>query len=183
MAKNSKISSEDRALFRESIGTVRRLKQDNVVTHTPRPRPAPRRRHPDEESEASVQDTISDEYYPTNSDEADRNVGFARSGIQQSVLRKLRRGQFTPEAELDLHDLTVAQARATLLHFLQQCHDRGVRHARIIHGQGNSSREGRPVLKGKVYHWLQQLDDVLAVCPARPEHGGGGALYLLLKRH
>ena len=106
-----------------------------------------------------------------------------RPGIQQGVLRKLRRGQFTAEAELDLHGLTVAEARTALFHFLQTCRNHSARHVRIIHGQGNSSRGGHPVLKGKVQLWLQQLDEVLAFCPARPEHGGEGAVYVLLKRH
>ncbi|MFO1349443.1 MAG: Smr/MutS family protein [Gammaproteobacteria bacterium] len=37
-----------------------------------------------------------------------------------------------------------------------------------------------PVLKAKINHWLQQRNDVF-VTPARPNDGGTGALYVLLK--
>lgn len=182
MAKDPKISPEDSALFRESIGTVRRLKHDKVVTPPPRPAPALRRPRSSEEPRIVIRDSISDDYHPVEHTQNSSEIGFARPGIQQGVLRKLRRGQLTAEAELDLHGLTVAEARTALLHFLHMCRDSGIRHARIIHGQGNSSHQGRPVLKGKVQLWLQQLDEVLAFYPARPEHGGAGAVYLLLKR-
>ncbi len=183
MAKDSKISPEERSLFRESIGTVRRLKHDKVVHPATRPAATLRRPRRGEEDQIAIQDTLSDDYQPHSSADSDQHAGFARPGVQQSVLRKLRRGQFNAEAELDLHGLTVIEARTALLHFLHQCRDRGFRHVRVIHGQGNSSHLGRPVLKGKVRLWLQQLNEVLALCPARPEHGGEGAIYLLLKRH
>lgn len=183
MAKDPKISAEDSQLFRDSVGAVRRFKDDKVAT---RPfRPVHLRRHPavDEYEPDPFYDAISDGYQPADVDHNGPTVEFVRAGIQQGVLRKLRRGQFNAEVELDLHGLTVAEARNALIHFLQRCREGGVRHVRIIHGQGNSSRQGRPVLKGKVALWLQQLDDVLAFTTARPEHGGAGALYLLLKRH
>jgi DNA-nicking Smr family endonuclease len=183
MAKNPPISPEDSALFRESVGTVRPLNNDKVDLTPPHTAPVRRRPRNSDEPQVVIQDAISDDYQPAEDSQSSSGVGFVRPGIQQGVLRKLRRGQFPAEAELDLHGLTVAKARTALLHFLQMCRDRGVRHVRIIHGQGNSSREGRPVLKGKVHLWLQQLDEVLAFCPARPEHGGAGALYVLLKRH
>jgi len=182
MAKDPKISPEDSALFRESVGSVRPVKYDQVELK-PDPPPTRRRQHNSDGEPQIVQDPISDDYQPIEDLQKYSEAGFVRLGIQQGVLRKLRRGQFETEAELDLHGLTVAKARAALLHFLHTCRDRGVRHVRIIHGQGNSSPEGRPVLKGKVHLWLQQLDEVLAFCPARPEHGGNGAVYVLIKRH
>lgn len=183
MAKDHKISPDDSALFRESIGKVRRITHDKVVTTPRRPSPILRRPRSGEQPEPVIQDSISDEYHPLENSHNSSGTGFFRPGLQQSVVRKLRRGQFVAEAELDLHGLTVTKARTALLHFLQMCLDHGVRHVRIIHGQGNSSREGRPVLKGKVHLWLQQLEDVLAFAPARPEHGGDGAVYVLLRRH
>lgn len=182
MAKDHKINPDDSALFRESIGKVRRITHDKVVTSPPRPAPALRRARSGEKLQPVIQDHISDDYLPLENSHDGTRAGFFRPGLQQSVVRKLRRGQFSAEAELDLHGLTVAKARTALLHFLQMCLDHGVRHVRIIHGQGNSSREGRPVLKEKVQLWLQQLDDVLAFSPARPEHGGDGAVYVLLRR-
>lgn len=182
MAKDHKVTPEDSVLFRESAGQVRRLHHDRADITPRKPRTAVRHSHPSATAESAIHDPLSDEYQPHDDHHIVTGM-FARPGLQQTLLRKLRRGHLASEAELDLHGLTVSAARSALLGFLQQCQIRGVRHVRIIHGQGNSSRDGKPVLRGKVTLWLQQLPDVLAFAPARPEHGGNGALYLLLKLH
>jgi len=105
-----------------------------------------------------------------------------RPGLQQTVIRKLRRGQYAIEAELDLHGATVTQAREAVDEFLGAARERGKRCVRIIHGKGHSSVGKMPVLKGKVNSWLRQKDEVLAFCSARPNDGGTGAVYVLLKR-
>ena len=58
----------------------------------------------------------------------------------------------------------------------------GKRCVRIVHGKGLSSEGKLPVLKVKVNSWLRQKDDVLAFCSARPQDGGTGAVYVLLKK-
>ncbi len=183
MAKDPKISVEDSLLFRESIGAVRRLKQDKVAIKPARPTAKLRRTTYSTQDSALLHDPISEGYQSAESELNGAATEFVRPGVQQGVLRKLRRGQFDAELTLDLHGLTVTEARTALLHFLHHCRDQAIRHVRIIHGQGNSSHLGRPVLKGKVPLWLQQLEAVLAFCPARTEHGGAGALYVLLKRY
>ena len=107
---------------------------------------------------------------------------FVRAGIQQKLLRKLRRGQFSIGAELDLHGSTVAEAQTLLAEFLAECRLRGVRGVRIIHGKGLRSPGGRPVIKGRLDRWLRHRDEVVAFCSARPVDGGTGALNVLLKR-
>jgi DNA-nicking Smr family endonuclease len=106
---------------------------------------------------------------------------FARPGLQHGVLRKLRRGQYSHGAELDLHGMTVVIARQALALFLSECQHDGIRNVRIIHGKGNGSLRQQPILKSKVNHWLRQRNEVLAFCSARPIDGGTGALYVLLR--
>jgi DNA-nicking Smr family endonuclease len=101
--------------------------------------------------------------------------------MQHNVLRKLRRGQFSISAELDLHGLRVEEARQALSHFLYHCRVNKKRCVRIIHGKGYRSANNQAVLKSKVNHWLRQHDDVLAFCSARAQDGGTGALYVLLR--
>ncbi len=79
---------------------------------------------------------------------------------------------------------TQAQAHAALDAFVTGCHDRGQRCVLVITGKGRVSRDGG-VLRAEVPRWLDQSPNrarVLAVTPAQPKHGGGGALYVLLKR-
>ena len=96
-------------------------------------------------------------------------------------MRKLRRGQYAIEAQLDLHGNTVPEARERVSTFLRDMQTQGKRCVRIIHGKGKSSEGKLPVLKGKVNAWLQQWDQVLAFCSARPNDGGTGAIYVLLR--
>ena len=128
-----------------------------------------------------IDNLLSDEYEPADI-ETGEELLFARPGLQHSVLRKLRRGQYALEAELDLHGCTVPQAREKLLRFIHHARDFNKRCVRVIHGKGKSSDGKLPVLKGKVNIWLRQRDEVLAFCTATRRDGGGGALYVLLKR-
>jgi DNA-nicking Smr family endonuclease len=106
---------------------------------------------------------------------------FLRPGLASNTLRKLRRGHWLIQRELDLHGLTVAEARPALVSFLNACLLEATRCVRIIHGKGLGSQNREPVLKRKVASWLMQRDEILAFCQARRTEGGGGAVVVLLK--
>jgi DNA-nicking Smr family endonuclease len=97
------------------------------------------------------------------------------------VLRKLRRGHWIVQAELDLHGLTRTEAHEAVAGFLREALRRARRCVRIVHGKGLGSKNREPVLKGKVRVWLAQRDDVLAFCQAPAAQGGSGAMLVLLK--
>lgn len=113
--------------------------------------------------------------------EHDGELSYSRQGIQQRVIRRLRRGQLTIQAELDLHGDTVPQARTHLSQFLLQAHQSDWRCVRVIHGKGHGSSNQKPIIKRHVNGWLRQHEGVLAFCPAQPADGGAGAVYVLLK--
>ena len=106
---------------------------------------------------------------------------FLRPGLSRQILRKLRRGHWVIQAQLDLHGQDRYEARESLVAFLQECLKRGKRCVRIVHGKGLGSRDRKPVLKLLVRKWLTHRDEVLAYCEARATDGGAGALVLLLK--
>lgn len=177
--KRPPLKEDERALFRAAVADVAPLDTDTVALTPPPPAPYPAKRIADETQ--VLQDMLSDPDDPALI-ETGEELLFARTGLQHNVLRKLRRGQYAIGAELDLHGMTAAEARQALAAFLQACRERDVRCVRVIHGKGNRSAQCRPVLKGKVNHWLRQRDEVLAFCSARPVDGGTGAVYVLLKR-
>ena len=74
------------------------------------------------------------------------------------------------------------EAHALINDFLRTARLEGKRCLKIIHGKGLSSDAKLPVLKGKVDSWLRRKGEVLAYCSARPDDGGTGAVYVLLKR-
>ena len=171
---------DDRGLFRKTVGEVRRLATNGRVTPwRRRPRPVPRQRLADD---AQVRmDMLADDPEFVEEVETGDELLFSRSGVQHSVLRKLRRGQYAVDAELDLHGMVVSEARMALSAFLADCRASGARCVRIIHGKGLSSPGGKPVLKSRLNGWLQRCDDVVAFSSARPVDGGTGAAYVLLR--
>jgi len=173
------LTDDDIALFREAVGPVTRIRHERVHTRAGQPRPLPRQTLADHEQ--VLRDSVSGypEFVETETGE---ELLFARPGLQHRLLRKLRRGQFSIGAELDLHGMNVARAREALAEFLRECRLRNVRGVRIIHGKGRGSRGGRPVLKNQVDRWLRMRDEVVAFCSARPVDGGTGAVYVLLKK-
>ncbi len=108
-------------------------------------------------------------------------LAFQRAGVRTQVVRKLRRGLFPIEDELDLHGLTQMAARDQLARFLAYNRDAGRRCIRIIHGKGYRSGTRGPILKIAVDLWLRRHPDVMAFTSARPIDGGTGAVYVLLR--
>ncbi len=111
----------------------------------------------------------------------DAALSFHRAGVRIDVMRRLRRGLYPLDDELDLHGLTQSAARNQLADFLAYSRDRGLRCVRIIHGKGYRSGARGPVLKIAVNLWLRRHMDVMAFVSARAIDGGAGAVYVLLR--
>ena len=107
---------------------------------------------------------------------------FLRPGLNRMTLRKLRRGEWLPQDDLDLHGLNSDAARKLLIEFLHHATQRGLRSVNVIHGKGWRSEGRDGILKVHTRHWLTQHPQVLAFCEAPPQAGGGGAVWVLLKR-
>ena len=172
------VDDEDSTLFRKAVGPVDRL--DRGRQRRPRrtlPSARPIMREADER--AVIGELLDD---PPPDIETGDDLHHRREGIQLSVMRRLRRGHYRCQAELDLHGMVVDVARHCLAVFLGEALDRNYRCVRIIHGKGLRSGHRGPILKTKVAGWLRQRDEVLAYCSARAVDGGTGALYVLLRR-
>jgi DNA-nicking Smr family endonuclease len=108
-------------------------------------------------------------------------LSFHRAGVHIQVMRRLRRGLYPIEDELDLHGLNQSVARDRLADFIARSRDSGRRCVRIIHGKGSRSGARGPVLKTAVNLWLRRHMDVMAFISARAIDGGTGAVYVLLR--
>jgi DNA-nicking Smr family endonuclease len=168
-------NSEDQKLFQETLNEVKPLEHNQTEPYRKRLPPRPLYLDDGSPDEEEV------DLYSENEIEATDELYFARPGIQHRVVQELRRGHLEIGLELDLHGLTARHARADLNLFIEECHRRGVRCARIIHGKGYGSEERQPVLKQKLNLWLRQREDVLAFTSATRRDGGTGAAYVLLR--
>lgn len=147
--------------FRRSIGQIEPLKTPPrmPVTRVPPP-PLPLQSRRDEE--AVLQEALSDEYDPESLLDIDETLSYCRPGISQEVVKKLRRGAWIVQAQLDLHGMRREEAREALAEFIRESVKRGLRCLRVIHGKGLGSIGKEPILKGKVRAWLTQKAEVIA---------------------
>ena len=111
---------------------------------------------------------------------AEDTLSYTASGLQKNVLKKMRRGHYGLDAELDLHGHTSTEAKRELIRFLHYCELDGCRCVRIIHGKGYRSENNLPVLKNDMNTWLRQHQEVQAFCSAAQKDGGAGAVLVLL---
>ena len=173
-------SRRDAELFRRNIGDVTPLPpSDKAASSTPLPLSIPRHHMADEE--AALRESLSDEFNVDTLLDTDEQLSYARPGIGPDTLRKLRRGHWVIQIQLDLHGMRRDEARDALGEFLRNAVKRGMRCVRIVHGKGLGSINKEPVLKNKVRNWLVQKEEVIAFCQARAAEGGSGALVVLLK--
>jgi DNA-nicking Smr family endonuclease len=109
----------------------------------------------------------------------------ASPGLDRNLMRALRRGDFAVQGRLDLHGQTQAEAKESVERFLTESRRAGRRCVLIVHGRGLHSQDQLPVLKEGIKAWLSQKRIgklVLAFATARPQDGGAGAVYVLLRR-
>jgi len=141
------------------------------------PQPLSRQRDDREVLVASVSDPLDHDSLLAS----DESLSYCAPGVAPDVLRRLRRGDWSIQAQIDLHGHRVDEARAALVEFLRDAVRLGRRCVRVVHGKGLGSYGKTPVLKGKVRHWLAQRDEVIAFCQARGADGGAGAVMVLLR--
>jgi DNA-nicking Smr family endonuclease len=177
------MSQQDDDLFAKEMRGVRRLPESPVVRAPVRQTPTlaqqARRQAADRETR-SVRELLSLPEQVTEVGPHDL-VGLKKDGVQEGVYRKLRLGKYDPQSRLDLHRVTLKDAREQVIAFLNDAYAHGLRTVLITHGKGyHSVTPGR--LKSYVVHWLEEWDLVLAYHSAKPWHGGAGATYVLIRK-
>jgi DNA-nicking Smr family endonuclease len=175
------MDEQDQALFRQAMRGVRRLKADGRQP-LPRPRSKPRARFTRADRHAVLQESLGARSPFEPVEDAGDALLFRRAGISEAVFRKLRRGQFRVEGEVDLHGMTAAMVEPVLREFLAEAIRHRTRVVRVIHGKGLRSGHRGPVLKLVASSYLSRVGAVLAFASAREVDGGSGAILVLLSQ-
>ena len=173
----------DAELFDEAMSGVRRLRQDRTVPEIVFRKPVPPSAM-DREALRELDRLIAGKTPLPLQDTAEYIEG-AVPGLDRRTLVKLQRGEFTVQADIDLHGVDAETARKLVERFILECHTRGLRCARIVHGRGRNSPDGVPVLKSRLPRWLSRgpaRSAVLAYTSAHAKDRGAGATYVLLRR-
>jgi DNA-nicking Smr family endonuclease len=172
------VTDDEDDLFRRAMSGARPLRTDERVAESPK-KPQPKARFSQADEEAVLAESLH-----ADIDDLEQSSGnalrFKRASVGRTTMRMLARGSYAIQAEIDLHGMTLAEARPRLEKFVQRCAGNNKLCIRVVHGKGLGSGERGPVLKNGVNRWLRQWDTVLAFVSARQIDGGTGAVYVLL---
>lgn len=186
----SKMSEEDKSLFLSEVNDVTPLKgakktdqynpklvQDKVKTTIKKvkskQRDLPKVHQTEKHSERQHVALVT----------AFEKISYNQKGVRLQELAKLRKGEFSVEAELDLHGYTQDEAEQVIHEFVTDAYQNRLRFIRIIHGKGYNSKEQYPVIKNLVHQELRNLKVVVAFCSAPEKDGGTGAVNIFIKAH
>ena len=175
----AKRTEAERNLFTRAVGKVAPIANQERVWSPPQ-RPSTRPLQQDLDDEAVMHESMSDEFDISTLLDADDQLSFRRPGIGTDITRKLRKGEWSIQGQIDLHGLRSDEARNAMGQFIRDAKRMGWRCVRVVHGKGLGSPGKEPVLKSKVQRWLVQKNEVLAFVQAKPSDGGGGALLVLM---
>ncbi|MFD2641164.1 Smr/MutS family protein [Pseudomonas japonica] len=177
------MQDDDFSLFKSEMRGVKPIKHDRADTgkaKADRKQLASLRQNATVRTDETVVDGLSDQFVIDVGPEDD--LHWARDGVQESQMRKLKLGQIGFEGSLDLHGMTVEKARETLWDFLAEATRFEVRCVRVTHGKAVRLDGKRPMIKSHVNTWLRQHPQVLGFTSCQARHGGTGAVYVMLRR-
>ena len=173
------MSDDDPDLFRRAFADVKPLRPESRVPG-PAKKTKPRARFSRADQKEVLRESMQADVDTMEQANADK-LRFHRAPVGRGTMRRLERGTYSIQSEIDLHGMTVAEAKPRLAAFIDACARNGDCCVRVVHGKGLGSGERGPVLKMSVNRWLRQWDAVLAFVSARQVDGGTGALYVLLQ--
>lgn len=174
------LPDDDAGLFRRQVSDAKPLNQDAVVP--PPSRATPRAVFTRRDERQALHESLESDVESMDF-ESGESLSFKRPSVGHRSFRKLARGKFSVQSEIDLHGMTAAEAKTELADFIESSIDLGHLCVRVVHGKGLGSGGRGPVLKRKVDVWLRRWDAVLAFVSARQVDGGTGAVYVLLKKN
>ncbi len=172
------MSDDDTDLFRRAMSGAKPIKTEKRVAPASK-RPKPKALFSRADEMAALRESLD-----ADVDEIEAGSGealrFHRQSVGRRTMRKLARGKYAVQAEIDLHGMTVEEARPRLADFIEYNARSGKTCVRVVHGKGLGSGQRGPVLKSSVNRWLRRWDYVLAFVSTRQVDGGTGAIYVLL---
>ncbi len=172
------MTEDDSKLFRDAVGDARPIRSEERVSEAKR-RPRPKARFSRADEADALRETLEADIDDSEAGSGE-TLRYHRPGVGKRTMRQLARGKFAVQDEIDLHGMTLDEARPRLRDFIDYATRTGKRCVRVVHGKGRGSGERGPVLKPAVARWLRRMDVVLAYVSTRQVDGGTGAVYVLL---
>ncbi len=174
------MSQDDSDIFRRAMSGAKPLVSEQRVSPFKR-KPKPKARFSRADERAALEESLHADADDLENDNVDY-LRFHRPSVGHRMMRRLARGHYAVQDEIDLHGMTQHEAREHLHDFVNQASAAGRTCVRVVHGKGLGSGLRGPVLKKSVNRWLRRWDSVLAFVSAPRVDGGTGAVYVLLRK-
>ena len=195
-------SRKTRPLRKDELELWRKVVEHAVPLHPEPPRPSPTPKYPASTpvavrsgpefprfriGETAAPSHPAHDLMPTIQEQ----IGQLPVRMDRKQFGKLKKGRLAPEARIDLHGLTLAQAHPMLIRFILEAVADGQRLVLVITGKGRQRSDAAPmperqgILRHQVPHWLNTAplrQHVLQIAEAHVKHGGAGAYYVYLRR-
>jgi DNA-nicking Smr family endonuclease len=172
------IDDDERDLFRSAVGPVRRIHGDRHHSRRSATRAVPAQRQADE---TAVIDELAHGRIDFDAIETGEELQWLKPGLQTRILKRLRRGHWRVQDEIDLHQMNTEAAGNSIRAFLLAAERDGLSCVKIIHGKGLRSGPDGPQLKRLTARLLSRNSSVCAFASAPAHDGGTGAVYVLLR--
>ncbi len=177
---SKKPSEPDFSEFQTAVKGVKPFKNTRIDLYAQRKNTHPFRDDQQYESAKASHHLSDQQHY--NLVTGDEFIFFARPGLQLKTQKQLRQGKIPVDDHLDLHGLSINEARETLIEFINFATKQQIRCILLVHGKGYRSNTAKPVLKNKVNSWLRQHPDILGFSSAQDRDGGSGAVYIIIRK-
>jgi DNA-nicking Smr family endonuclease len=177
-----RVADED--LWASAVAGVERIEDPHGTVGPPPPAAPQPFRDPDADALDELRALVDGER-PFDVTDSDEFIEGCVAGFDRAIVRRLRRGEYAVQGHYDLHGLTKDEAKVAAERFLRDARTAGKRCVVLVHGRGLHSKDQMPVLKEALKRWLSTArfgKHVLAFATARPQDGGAGAVYVLLRR-
>jgi len=174
--------SDQTSSFLQEMQGVEKMSQDKIVSHSQSDQVQQSlnyRRNAAEKHAAKYENFLTDG--EVEQVEPQEVLSFKISGIQPNVFKNLKKAKYRFDYHLDLHRMSVKQARDAIFKLINSAEVEDFRCFLITHGKGERSEQPAK-LKSYVNHWLKQIEQVVAFHSALTKHGGAGSVYVLLKK-
>lgn len=178
--KVNAVTEDDKEAFQKAMSGAKPLKAEPRVP-SENPKPKPRAKFSRADEQAALEESLDDDIDITERGSGEA-LRFNRQHVGRRTMRKLTRGGFSVQSEIDLHGMTLAEAKPRLSDFIEYSVQQNHLCVRVVHGKGLGSGDRGPVLKSAVNSWLRRWKNVLAFVSTRQVDGGTGAIYVLLQR-
>ena len=181
----SNLTNEDKSLFADAVKDVVKLNphpQVRLIQRSHQKQRPTKPRQMAKNVKADLFDPTLDHEDDISFVNAHQTLSFKRPQLDGKTFKRLQKGHFQTQWQLDLHGLTEMVADKQLQSFIREALAENARYLIIIHGKGYNSNTDTPVLKNLVNHRLRMFTEVLAFCSALPKDGGTGAAYVFLQK-